>query len=569
MSKVKFIQLTASTIEDYNKKILKALTDYPGAIIFVANNGEGKQEIWANRLKYEVGGGGGNVIYGTDMINAKGETYKWKTDENGDFVIENGQRVPEYTGITGSEGSIYVYTGNKTQTAYYWDEIETKWLPFNVDAENVYFPNGFKRTEAWGLYTANPGGEITNETAPATGEMPKNLVQVLEYYLVQSVFPEVSVTCPSPSSNFTVKYTDDSPVSLDGYETSPTSPGAAKYTSGEYVLVNSPLWLQANYNAEIAIDAHQTDNLVFGPIEVSGMSNGCTYKGTDNKYHDDKERSSFTGSYVTVVSKANSECTKGIRQVLITPTSDPTTTVASQSAAATVSSDSLTATAKSSQTVALGENSYTATGTSRSSWGRIIALNTAPTTDVSSVTVTRLAETDIKYYNNKHDVLTPVSTSEINPYENQNFSINWTKSATIGSASSEFTLNGYYPIYKGQVAHNGNNRPTSYQASNLTKLTGSSGYPTSKSMSVTTSNGSSTYSVVFAIPTYKPDGITKVAYTVSGNNIQSDQIQSAEVQNFTVDGANNGMTYTVILLQHGKGGLSFGKGATFTLTITN
>lgn len=550
MSKVKFIQLSASSKSQYDTKLADAQSSYPGAIIFVTytddtDNNKQKQEIWANGTKYEVGGGAGNVVYGDVPVDANGVA----------------------SGYTGSEGSIYVYKSENSQTAYYWEN--NKWEPFSVDAENVYFPNGFKRTEAWGLYTANPGGEITNETAPATGETPKNLVQVLEYYLVQSVIPEVSVTCPSPSSNFTVKYTADFPVSLNGYKTSPTSPGAAKYTSGTYVLVNSPLWLQADYNAEIEIDTHETNNLVFGPIAVSGMSNGCTYKGADNKYYDDKNRSSITGSSVTVVSTANSECTKGIRQVLITPTSDTTRTVASQTAAANVSSDSLTATATSKQTVALGNNSYTATGTSESSWGRIIALNTAPSTDVSSVTVTKLAETDIKYYNNKHDILTPISTSDINPYEDQNFRINWTKSANIGSASSVFTLNGYYPIYKGQVTHNGNNSPTSYQASHLTPLTGGSGYPISKSMSVTTSDGSSTYSVVFAIPTYKPDGKTKVTYTVSGNNIKSNQIQSAEVENFTVDGANSGVTYTVILLQHGTEGLSFGKGATFTLTITN
>lgn len=116
MSKVKFIQITATTVANYQTKINKALEDFPGAIIFVANNGEGKQEIWANGLKYEVGGGGGNVIYGDKPVNAQG-------------VISDG--------TTGSEGSIYVYKSENSQTAYYWDG--TKWEPFNVDAENVWF----------------------------------------------------------------------------------------------------------------------------------------------------------------------------------------------------------------------------------------------------------------------------------------------------------------------------------------------------------------------------------------------------------------------------------------------
>lgn len=116
MSKVKFIQLTA-TAENYQSKIEQALQSYPGAIIFVANNGEGKQEIWANGLKYEVGGGGtGNVIYGDKPVRADG-------------TISDG--------TVGKEGSVYVYTGEKTQTAYYWKG--DKWEPFNVDAENVWF----------------------------------------------------------------------------------------------------------------------------------------------------------------------------------------------------------------------------------------------------------------------------------------------------------------------------------------------------------------------------------------------------------------------------------------------
>ena len=138
MSKVKFIQLTATTTEDYKSKIEQTLQSYPGAIIFVANNGAGKQEIWANGLKYEVGGGGtGNVIYGDKPVNANG-------------IAE---------GYTGSEGSIYVYVNETTQTAYYWKD--GKWEPFNVDAENVWFHEDITLA---GDYT-----QIGNFTKPETG----------------------------------------------------------------------------------------------------------------------------------------------------------------------------------------------------------------------------------------------------------------------------------------------------------------------------------------------------------------------------------------------------------------
>jgi hypothetical protein len=90
---------------------------------------------------YSIGGGTAagaacdKIIYGDDPVDADGKN-----------------------GITPSnpmeEGYIYVYKANSDhdakQTAYYWDVTNSKWLPFNVDAENVYFPNGFCRTEAWG-----------------------------------------------------------------------------------------------------------------------------------------------------------------------------------------------------------------------------------------------------------------------------------------------------------------------------------------------------------------------------------------------------------------------------------
>ena len=54
MSKVKFIQITAANTDDYNQKISQTRQSYPGAIIFVTNNGNNEQEIWANDIKYEV-----------------------------------------------------------------------------------------------------------------------------------------------------------------------------------------------------------------------------------------------------------------------------------------------------------------------------------------------------------------------------------------------------------------------------------------------------------------------------------------------------------------------------------
>jgi hypothetical protein len=47
------------------------------------------------------------------MIDADGKTYIWEVDaKTGEFKKdEDGNKIPVYTYITGSEGSIYVYTG--------------------------------------------------------------------------------------------------------------------------------------------------------------------------------------------------------------------------------------------------------------------------------------------------------------------------------------------------------------------------------------------------------------------------------------------------------------------------
>lgn len=138
MSKVKFIQWGTDIVpkkftdrwevDEQNKptgpstSFSQLLSAYAGGVIFVtytdANDKDLVQEIWANGVQYSVGGGGssnGNIIYGTTVVDADGKAGT----------------------ITGYEGYIYVCTQDKVQTAYYWKE--GKWVPFNVEAENVWF----------------------------------------------------------------------------------------------------------------------------------------------------------------------------------------------------------------------------------------------------------------------------------------------------------------------------------------------------------------------------------------------------------------------------------------------
>ena len=60
-----------------------------------------------------------------------------------------------------------------------------KWVAFtgNVNAENVWFPNGVDRTEAWGTKQKDSTGQIQNEC------VDMNLREVLDYYLVKEMDP--------------------------------------------------------------------------------------------------------------------------------------------------------------------------------------------------------------------------------------------------------------------------------------------------------------------------------------------------------------------------------------------
>ena len=100
------------------------LLAYAGGVIFVTykdtKNKDLVQEIWANGVQYSVGSGGaGNIIYGSVPPSSTG------------IVTIDGETV------TGDEGYIYIYKTVDSQTAYYW--LGTRWVPFEVDAENVWF----------------------------------------------------------------------------------------------------------------------------------------------------------------------------------------------------------------------------------------------------------------------------------------------------------------------------------------------------------------------------------------------------------------------------------------------
>ena len=109
--------------------------------------------------------------------------------------ITVGTVSPEESGLAPSHGDYYVKEEVITEklgaeprrTAYIYNADDEIWqaLDGNVDATNVFFKNGVNRTAAIGVLPATVNGEIENEGKAM------NLKELLEYYLVEEMYPTV------------------------------------------------------------------------------------------------------------------------------------------------------------------------------------------------------------------------------------------------------------------------------------------------------------------------------------------------------------------------------------------
>lgn len=236
MSKVKFIQWGTPTSPktfaqrwelgaddkptgNPSQEFEALLTAYAGGVIFVTyKDAKGKnilQEIWANGVPYSVGGGGGNIIYGSVAPTESGE------------VIIDGDKVE------GDDGYIYIYTTPESQTAYYWQG--GKWVAFDIDAEHVWFPEGFSRTEAWGCITATTNNEVE------TSCEGYNLKQVLEKFLVKELWPTTGTTRSAvPTYTLTAGAVELSTSSVDVLRNSTQTVTATYAKPGPDTLKSSP-----------------------------------------------------------------------------------------------------------------------------------------------------------------------------------------------------------------------------------------------------------------------------------------------------------------------------------------
>lgn len=263
MSQVKFIQLgtvsepkknyEVNGSNEYSTLLNQAIQDHPGAVIFTtfikSATGKPKNEIYANGQLYSAGGSGsGAVYYGTVNVGTDGQIENFSKDHDG-AEPEVGN-VYIYDPKDTSTGTINASNGDQDKTkggyiadctAYYYNG--SKWVAFtgNVNAENVWFPDGVQRTAGWGIKNATTNNTVTTECKN------NNLKQLLEYYLVQEVWPtpsighsqvpNFSVTAGDVSiaeSDLTLTYNQSKTVKVT-YTAPTTTSVATSYTPQSYI----------------------------------------------------------------------------------------------------------------------------------------------------------------------------------------------------------------------------------------------------------------------------------------------------------------------------------------------
>lgn len=264
MGQVKFIQLgtnaepkrdyAVDNVNQYRTDLASAIANHPGAVIFTtfikSANSKPKNEIYANGQLYSAGGGSGAVYYGTVAVGADGQIE--------DFSLNHEGAEPE-------KGNVYIYdptansSGNIADcTAYYYNG--GKWVAFtgNVNAENVWFPNGVQRTEIWGAATTK-NSTVQDEC------VGYNLKALLENYLVQEVWPSVTSSQTSAPSF----------IAYDGEIEIPDN------TPAEYLLVPNSgtnptvkFTYTAKSSQQTSMGANSTENTHKVKSIISGMSYG-------------------------------------------------------------------------------------------------------------------------------------------------------------------------------------------------------------------------------------------------------------------------------------------------------
>lgn len=284
MAQVKFMQLGTNAnpkkdylvdnVNEYRTDLAQAIADYPGAIIFTtfkksATAARAKNEIYANGQLYSAGGSGSGAVYvgSTEVTNG---------------VISNFSTL--FEGAEPEDGNVYIYSPNPDghtiegeniadRTAYYYQAGEGntgKWVAFtgNVNAENVWFPNGVDRTEAWGTKPKDRTGQIQNEC------VDMNLREVLDYYLVKEMDPTLGNGYHNDTyPDWSISITNSFPQTLTIKK---GSSAGEEVKSGSLVKVGDQFYLGAQtFTPSLSCaKAGDEDSQTYGPSYISGLGYG-------------------------------------------------------------------------------------------------------------------------------------------------------------------------------------------------------------------------------------------------------------------------------------------------------
>ena len=128
-----------------------------------------------------------------EVVEVEGQN-KIKLTAANSTVVTTGSATPDKAVVNPKNGDYYIQevtingSDVPSRTAYIYNGATSAWqaLDGNVTAENVYFPDGLQRTAKFGFQP-----ESTDIQTECEG---MNLKDLLEWYLVEEKYPDVSVT---------------------------------------------------------------------------------------------------------------------------------------------------------------------------------------------------------------------------------------------------------------------------------------------------------------------------------------------------------------------------------------
>ena len=467
-NKVKFIQLgtdadpvankiytdTTGTVE---RSLAYTKAQYPGAIIFatfINEDDEPAQEIWANGVKYSVGGGGGGTVYmGTCTIDSNGEFTK---DDKGEYTgsVFKGYKSSDNTALDLSsakfkDGDIYVLCkalgitwDSLTSTGFVYQNKRWEALAGSVNAENVWFPNGINRTELWGVKTKT--NDVQTECAG------NNLKTLLEYYLVKPSFPTVTTSYANISApTWSVSYASAPELKVyttNSYTTQATNNATVEVGTQYYVpSLSCNFTISATQGAD-SLTTGAAKTFTIGPASLTGINygfwssdaikngtatkdtrilpsnntltfNGTTYTTGSNSYASNNTSKTATAKY-TYTENEGTITLKSSGFGLSTQTS-------SNASTATIGAQTLT--------VQAGDNLLQVTCSNKNQWSVAYTDNTIPASDTVYIASNQY-ETTVDGANESAQTATKMVGT------------NASKTATY-SPGTMFKITGVYPVY--------------------------------------------------------------------------------------------------------------------------